>query len=110
MTNREQLLKMIENINTNSHHTSELEPADERGIEWCWVGHNASHEFELGVDQDDKLWARSSCEEWDTDMPEQPENETDEEFFKRLAKWELCEGKWVTSEPYEYKGGYIGHW
>lgn len=112
MTNRARLLEMIKEINEDSHHRSELKPADEWGIEWCWAGHNASHEFELGIDRDDVLWARASGPQWDDSvpMPEQAEGEPVEVFERRLWQWEYDTERWVTSEPYKYTGGYIGHW
>jgi hypothetical protein len=48
-----------------SRRKSRLDPKDEQGIQWAWVGRNASHEFYLGVDAEDRLWKRNFGESFD---------------------------------------------
>lgn len=93
--NLARLYHEVERINAESHHHSDVaEPAadDPLQIRWAWVGHNASHEFHLGVDSDDRVWERSGC--YDDLDPD--------ESGIQLSEPELV-GDWADVQ-------YIGHW
>lgn len=44
-----------------------LFPTEENGIQFYVVGHNSSHEFYLGVDDDGHYWKMSCGESWSED-------------------------------------------
>lgn len=106
MTNLDRLQAMVARINELSHHHSEVEEPDAKGIRWAWVGHNATHEFALGVDAEDRVWQRAGGEAFDQKGFEAAGSPEDREY-------EFC--RWETDDPYLVEGGfagigYIGHW
>jgi hypothetical protein len=106
MTNLDRLHAAVAEINERSHHQSEVEAPDAQGIRWAWMGHNASHTFELGVDAEDRVWRRASGEDFDQEGFEAAGSPEDREYeFVR----------WRTDDPTLVEGGfagvgYIGHW
>lgn len=114
--NEDKLREMVAQINVHSHHHSEVEepaPDDPLQIRWAWVGHNASHQFDLGVDSDDRIWERASGEEFD------------QKGFDTAGGLEAAEARRInnddfivykTSEPSlvgdwtNVRHQYIGHW
>ena len=123
MTNLDRVLKMVAEMNEKSHHSTELEGPDENGIRWAFVGHNATHSFEIGVDAEDQLWSRASGPEYDMAAFEKafPVNHPGQVLrernrYKHLSKCWKCFSAYevyVTSPPRRIEAGagvYLGHW
>ncbi len=108
MTNREYVMMLAKMYFAGSHNPAEYETAtpqpskvyktnnkEEFGhIEFFLVGHNASHDFSLGVDALDNVYHRSFCAWYDEDHAKDVVEENIEKVTYNI------QGKNI----------YIGHW
>lgn len=121
MDNKAFVLRMAAMYSSKSNDDDEIKdavvfPRNKNGIGWYAVGHNSSHQFYLGVDENEKLLRRSFCYE-EVLKP----GMTWIEFHKLLASsdendwkyaYSMLEGREeeFISEVTQGSLEYIGHW
>ena len=108
MTNLSRIVALSEQMLKEAPHISSgLYRPDAKGIRWLSVGRNASHYFEIGVDAEDRVWRRSSGEDFIDEAgfiaAGRPMERVDEFWGFREGEPELVEGGWGEI-------GYVGHW
>lgn len=113
------LQKMVADTNAECPDLTVLEKPDEKGIQWAWMGSNASHEFYLGVDAEDVLWVCSYGPDYGRNMLEKVfrANHPHEALPVELTdhRWSCldCERGCNTHSQRQVKPGehlYLGHW
>lgn len=102
MTNRD----MVVAIALDWTGKAQLDAPDANGVEWTAAGENASHTFYLGVDAQDRLWAKAGSVGIPEDAPGRPEapprGASEAELDAWLTAdyaWQRKHEVWTESEP-----------
>jgi hypothetical protein len=86
--------------------TEKLGAPDANGVEWTEAGLNSTHYFYLGVDAEDRLWAKAGSMDvpkGTSGKPEYPGDGASEEvrdaYHKATNDWYRRNETWVESDP-----------